>query len=180
MGCDIHIAVEQYHTEEGKWHRVLPPESLIQARLDANPGLRREVEYYQKNPGEVVARYYLGRYTRVWYDIRCYPLFAALANVRNDYGITPIDRPRGLPSDLSDEVGYLINGHDPSYNDIWMGEHSFSHLYAEGVAGLWDQVVNRPGAGHVIHNDWFLALDCLKELAGDFPEYVRIVIGFDS
>lgn len=37
------------------------------------------------------------------FDTRCYPLFALLAGVRNEeeWGIAPIDMPRGVPGDAS-------------------------------------------------------------------------------
>lgn len=71
-----------------------------------------------------------------WQDIptfyeqdRHYQLFAVLADVRNGYGfagvptgdaVTPIARPRGLPTDFAVK--------NEEHNGIWMGDHSHSWL----------------------------------------------------
>ena len=51
---------------------------------------------------------------------RDYELFAVLAGVRNDYGITPISEPRGMPEDSCSEIDaysekFGIDGHSHSW-----------------------------------------------------------------
>ncbi|HEY6020345.1 MAG TPA: hypothetical protein VIY48_10690 [Candidatus Paceibacterota bacterium] len=69
-------------------------------------------------------------------DDRNYALFAALADVRNYGGITPIDKPRGLPEGFEGEAGdvYAPDG-------MWMGDHSYSWLSIDELVSWdgWDQ-----------------------------------------
>ena len=88
MGCDIHLYTERRYKKDDKeiWicrdhfkrnsYSVLYPE-----------------EFYEKE-WEIVSIY----------DHRDYNLFAALADVRNYDHVIPIDKPRGLPEDVSKDV----------------------------------------------------------------------------
>lgn len=92
MGCDIHMHAE-VRGSDGKWEPVFP---------------KSPHSYWDED-----------RYPRV-YDGRNYRLFALLAGVRNDCGVTPIDLPRGKPDDLSEAY--------ESEFDSYFGDHSFSWL----------------------------------------------------
>lgn len=112
-------------------------------------------------------------------DGRNYALFAALADVRNYGGITPIDQPRGLPADF--EVN-AQGGVEAMYGqaNVWMGEHSFTWF-------TLDELIEWPGWGQAVEEvtlreccGTFLKwLDYLKARTGDRRE-VRVVIGFDD
>lgn len=109
-------------------------------------------------------------------DDRNYALFAALADVRNYGGITPISEPRGLPEDFE------IDGeeHRMSYtgDKVWMGEHSYSWLSINELLKWhgWDQEDLRVPA------ETFLAWLKWAELKTSWSDKVeaRIVFGFDS
>jgi hypothetical protein len=85
MGCDIHFYVE--FKRNGRW------QSADKWRFDD--------EYADVS------------YTNCFYGERNYSLFAILANVRNGYGFggvdtgdgfVPIDKPRGLPHDVTNQI----------------------------------------------------------------------------
>ena len=215
MGCDIHLVVEQYHTEEQQWHRVFPPERCRDLWLVSQAALPPD-----QHTGGMNARFRSHAVVE-WYPSRNYNLFAILADVRQPDqrivrhgGESPafnvIQYPRGLPTDLSQEVIDLAEhdaseceegrGHEPPfgddcpfYNDVsfctdedesvdW---HSSSYLTVKELLEFdWDQ--HRRGIAESYREEigtgshWFKVLQCLSELAGDFPEYVRIVFGFDN
>lgn len=64
------------------------------------------------------------------YEIgRHYELFAALAGVRNDYGIKPISKPRGIPDDACKEYKSLVENWD-------LDGHSHSWVTVEDLETL--------------------------------------------
>lgn len=79
-----------------------------------------------------------------WIDVPCswnqnrqYTLFAWLADVRNEFDITPISKPRGFPKDLpldfNDEYSMDVSNVYPKLQKwfegkFWFGDHSFSWL----------------------------------------------------
>lgn len=67
---------------------------------------------------------------------RNYLLFAALADVRNYHGVTPISAPRGLPADIG-EVAALE----------FFGDHSFTYFSLKELLEWtgWDQTVIESG-----------------------------------
>lgn len=143
MGCDIHLQVER--REEGVWKRVPHPTRPCDDEY-CTDGL-----YNEKTPNEKMwgqAHYRCkgtGFYTDEFWDDRNYDVFAILANVRNGYGFAgcdtgdgfvPIDEPRGLPDDLSDEVRAGIDGDQSEYGDpqwFWLGDHSHSWLLVQEI-----------------------------------------------
>lgn len=76
MGCDIELYVELRRGDV--WRQATPSELLNAGFEDGPEGSDPEI-----------------------YEGRNYRLFAMLADVRNDYGIVPIDSPRGIPSGAS-------------------------------------------------------------------------------
>ncbi|MGV6816169.1 MAG: hypothetical protein ACWA44_02735 [Thiotrichales bacterium] len=110
MGCDIHCFVEK-RTNKG-WERV--SKGLQSDYYAPNNEYFSTDEY--KDGGRII-------------DCRNYTLFAFMANVRNGYGfagcdtgdaIKPISMPKGLPSDVSEEVkkesdDWGVDGHSHSF-----------------------------------------------------------------
>lgn len=108
VGCDIHLFVEQQRPD-GTWQRA---EKMVPNRWYN--------EKYPDEPPEV---------RDTWYHGRNYSLFAMLADVRNGTGfagtdigkpVVPIDKPRGLPDDVSAEVKkesdeWGVDGHSHSW-----------------------------------------------------------------
>lgn len=113
-------------------------------------------------------------------DDRNYALFAALADVRNYSGVTPISQPRGLPEgfEVEDEA------HRMSYHDskVWMGDHSYSWLSIDELVGWdgWDQ-----GCYEGVLRDYTQVFLKWLDWADAKTEFYkskgrRIVFGFDS
>lgn len=109
-----------------------------------------------------------------WIDIpsnyeqnRHYQLFAILAGVRNNYDVTPISKPKGLPEDfLMDDDAHPIESSDimdtrrqeyfKDDKEIWMGGHSFSYLTGEEIL-KWDPIkVVQSG---IINKEQFMVWD---------------------
>lgn len=127
MGCDIHVGVEVLREEfEGatnhqhalakvsrgrRWKNIPPPTITLFKNADGSD--------------------YTGTY---WYWGRNYRLFALLADVRNDYSITPIDMPRGLPVDM-----------DPETEDDLSDEHSQTWFLLSELLAASDQQILVPG-----------------------------------
>lgn len=106
MGCDIHIYAEHRLTRDHPWTAVGQP---------------------------VESRYRLS--SPIQYEARSYLLFAALADVRNRHGVTPIAAARGLPEDITDKVAVVAHewGRDG---------HTHTHLTLAELA-LWEGWMQR-------------------------------------
>jgi len=128
MGCDIHLFVEAKGGKRDDW-------SLVKRTI------------------HVATDYQEERVFRVgWGEGRNYDVFAMLANVRNGRGFagidlgdgfTPIDTPRGIPSDTSidylDETeSYGMDGHSHSY-------FSLRELLDLEPKGYWDNSTTHRG-----------------------------------
>lgn len=94
MGCDIHLWIEG-KDRKGNW-------------FVANP---RYVDYSNPTKIREVEEYDIGR---------SYALFSALANVRNDNNIPFIQKSRGLPHDITEEVWYESNEWDDGHSFGWV------------------------------------------------------------
>jgi len=106
-------------------------------------------------------------YKKAFYSNRNYDLFAILANVRNGYGFAgcdtgngfiPISMPRGLPDNVSQEVG----NHSKQY-----GEDGHSHSYLtvkELLAYDWNQTTKKRGV--VSEEEYQEIIDKPKRYAG--------------
>jgi hypothetical protein len=143
MGCDIHLQVER-RDKDGKWHRV-PHADLPCDWCDGD-----DAKCYRcKGEGHVV---------REFFHDRNYDVFAILANVRNGYGFAgldtgdgfePIDEPRGLPDDLSDEIRAALRDDDWDYDDpqwFWLGDHSHSWLTVQELLDYdWARTTKKRG-----------------------------------
>lgn len=86
MGADIFSWVEKFDADTGKWTAVrgLFPAGAAEQALFKVTGL--SAPFRERN----------------------YALFAVLAGVRNDFGITPIAQPRGLPPDCDLKGGCAV------------------------------------------------------------------------
>ena len=161
MGCDIHLHTEVF--KDGTWRCL---DDIVK-----NPdfGEEFESEYY-------VREYFIKLY-------RNYELFALLANVRN-YGSfknKPISEPKGLPNDVSDNVGiesekWGIDGHSHSY-----------HTLADLLIWWKDAPKNQMKALLMKHNnisqetmDTMNKIISVMENQTDNPENIRIVFWFDK
>ena len=132
MGCDIHLHVEcrtKVEDDYGEiWTRVEDPLkecSACKGHGINHPDMVRD-EYVGKTCYWCGGR---GKRHVPFYDNRNYDVFAILADVRNGRGFAgvdtgdgfiPIDNPRGLPEDVSDEVmkeseHWGLDGHSHSW-----------------------------------------------------------------
>lgn len=117
MGCDIHIIAEK-RREDGTWRKLPDPIKKCWS-CDGKKvyGPDAAPDYVGKPCGWCEGK---GERRDAFYSGRNYRLFAVLAGVRNDYGIQPIRKPRGLPKDgspASRELGayWGEDGHSASY-----------------------------------------------------------------
>lgn len=127
MGADIHLFVEAKGGKHGHWHKL--------DRTVSIPDWRHTTQYH------------LG-----WGGSRNYNAFAMLANVRNGYGFAgvdtgdgfePIDAPRGLPEDVSEEIEeesdrWGVDGHSHSY-------FTLRELLDLEESGYWDKTTTHRG-----------------------------------
>ncbi|MFC4455219.1 hypothetical protein [Deinococcus sonorensis] len=104
---------------------------------------------------------------------RNYPLFAALAGIRNSYGVMPISTPRGYPADLNASVHF--------------GEASWVTLtelqdYAWTAGPGWTTSVPWESGPGPLHDTTLrfreVVLPALAALGP--PEDVRVLLWFDS
>jgi hypothetical protein len=118
MGTDIHLHVER-RKPGGPWELVAPPAKMAPSWASAGC---YSCKYQDEDEPTGFGRYKClqcldtGVSVENWYHERDYLLFAALADVRNGYGfagcklfepLTPVAKPRGLPSDMSPEMAEL-------------------------------------------------------------------------
>ncbi|AXF39792.1 hypothetical protein LEY_31 [Paenibacillus phage Ley] len=184
MGCDIHLFVEK--KVNGAWEALKginePMIQHIQSMLQSFKDRGEDtsgLEHWLKEEQE-------GTYDFV--DIqRNYRLYAALADVRNSYGIEPIHGPRGLPSGVSAVVkeqadNWGEDGHDHSY--LTIKELSEFDWNQEIAQARWETPYNfiqwtEPLKDRV---DTFYtwSIPKLIELADGDLESVRIVFWFDN
>jgi hypothetical protein len=128
MGCDIHIAIEQFDTDTNKW--VLHPSCTVE-REDPDPSDPEDQGYMTINGP---------------YHGRNYALFARLADVRNDSGIEPISPPKGVPNDASTEylewvARWDMDGHSHSYLTLAELLDAFDGVYPErGIVSERDYI----------------------------------------
>lgn len=113
---------------------------------------------------------------------RDYELFAKMANVRNNYDIEPISKPKGLPEDITELTALDLNEWDSD-------GHSASWLSAEEIAVLYewiDNAVEKFGGVKPYKNfGWLFGYDWGNFLTytEDYPkelEDVRFVFWFDN
>ena len=149
MGCDIHSFAEV--KRKGNWEKVGNHFSLNYF----------DKKYYKKDKGENP------------FDWRNYTMFAFLADVRNRGALKPICEPKGVPTDLSEEV-------KDKYESWYEDAHSASYLTLKELTDFdYNKKSNENYTYKEMLGEWFFKhLEELK-LLGE-PESVRIVFWFDN
>lgn len=169
MGCDVHFYCERFTTNyehngpkelseerEIKIGKVLGEENLEPKWISVD-NWNNDDGYWSSD------QFYRGRN---------YYLFAALADVRNDYEIEPISEPRGIPEDVSYPIKHILKVN-------WGSDaHSISYFTLKELLDVdWSkyQVGNRA--------DWldeFMdTINKMKEIDED-PTKVRCIFFFDN
>lgn len=173
MGCDIHSYAEV--RKNGKWEKV----------GEVFPLDDFDKEWQKKDFGDHPI------------DWRDYSLYGWLADVRNYSCVDPISQPRGLPSDISQEVLQESNGWDgDGHSHSWLSLTELLSVDYEKV--FWNRRVTKQvqqgwldgaaladeGEGtHIalrehLSEAYFRVLEALKTLGN--PDDVRIVFWFDN
>jgi hypothetical protein len=139
--------------------------------------IKGENFFYDKLPGEKKQVF-----VNWVFELNSYPLYAILADVRNDYGIEPICEPRGLLGDISIKVQKYIDYHD---GDEYSHSHSW-YSFKELLAYDWDsksliseyydneEVLYSEIAKQVLKN----IRTCIKENKIENLENARVVFWF--
>jgi hypothetical protein len=118
MGCDIHIFIEYYDTEDGKWKIA----AYDKETGETTPG--RAITIANGDDGyirDIIWDCYRIRYRRD------YRLFTKLADVRDysSWGVVPIAKPRNLPENVNN---FIREGH--------LGHHSLTHFTPEELLAV--------------------------------------------
>ena len=124
MGCDIHPAIEVHRKGIWRYHRPTLPcrwysEIWTQTHINSLPS--HYTDSYQLPVVGTRRNTWDRCKTRLpdFFADRNYAVFALLADVRNDYGIHPIQADRGLPDGVSREaVAKLSNEHSQGWVDL--------------------------------------------------------------
>lgn len=134
MGCDIHVTIEVCKKRDPSGGVEPDDESIWEA-----------VDYRKDLPQDASGKdYYEALWNHPLYFGRNYALFAILAGVRNNFDVTPIAEPRGIPNNAS------IHAKAACWD--WQGDaHSHSWL---SLKDLLDHNWNTP-----IHHDGYVSLD---------------------
>ena len=146
MGCDIHLYVEKKRVD-GIWITADEWGDIWSEECGD------DIDTVCDNP---------------YYEGRDYSLFAALAGVRNSYGVNPVSSPRGLPDDACYEVKreaatWSTDAHSHSW--LTVKELLSYHMKKKTKYGLDGQF-------------WETTMPELVWLGE--PEDVRIVFWFDN
>ena len=144
MGCDMHMFIESCN--KGVWEPVYG--SYKYGYIFGNEGPTKE---------DCLDWFYTG----------CdYNLFSYLADVRNDGSIKPISEPRGIPTDISDDINDIVESYGADGHS-----HSWYTL-AELLDCKW---------GKDNDQDYFIKnLEFLKEISFNDGKDIRLVFFFDN
>lgn len=173
MGCDIHIYIEQ-KGNDGDWYNR---------------------DYFVPTP--VTSKW--TKYERVpIISYRSYALFAILANIRNYDNIPYIDKPRGLPKNLSKYVWdewekWEPEGHAASYFTLLeLVEAQEALNYKDCEKALWpvavhrfnelvDELKKRAAALRIIYDfEWDSPRQEVRSKVVEKASKIRIVFWFDN
>jgi len=155
MGCDIHFFVEQTLDGGETWHRAesATPNPHYVGPDKAKDPSDPDYDAWEDAPTEFAS----------WYGGRNYSLFGMLADVRNGRGfagveigkpVQPLDQPRGLPGNVSEDVA--------AESERWGSDgHSHSWFGLEELLQVDWQGTNITHVGWVGPED-FYALDKFK------------------
>ena len=126
MGCDIHSYVEKKEGSEWVAVRNINPRIAEYEKWVKQAEVRGNFEQAKINKEAILKmkKEELTVFEGWLLNDRNYALFAILADVRNNYGIIPIDNPKGLPANLSKKV--------LECSTEWEGDgHSYSYFTFE-------------------------------------------------
>lgn len=154
MGCDVHMFAEAWNKKIKAWEAIHQP----LGPCDECSGTGKTSGYDGRKNKCYMCE---GKKTRSpnWYEGRCYDDFSILADVRNGLGFAgiptgagfnPINEPRGVPEDASDEY----KGHVES----WNGDgHSHSYQTLKELLDYdWSQVTQHMGVvSSSVYWDWW-------------------------
>lgn len=165
MGADIHTFMEigfRYPNNEVEWR--LNREAVFKDR------------YYRKDKPLTIHN---AKYTATPYTGRNYELFALLADVRNDDTIEPLDEPRGLPSDISDDLRYEYGDVDNAdwHSASWFTLAELEKFLAEG------KFDRQPDFEWDYYKHFRKTIKRMREVAVNnytTPDWVRLVFWFDN
>ena len=177
MGTDIHFYVERKcycykDNDKYTWVSIdkwsINPYSIL--RPDENTP-RWEVEF-----------------TYQYYWVRNYCVFALLADIRNFYHIEPISKPRGLPSDVTNEIKLQsdsegLDAHSHSWlllselNKVdWNKEFSWVSHHVDNEGHETNEIITKKYKDAC--SDIIEVIEKLNKIDND--ENIRIVFWFDN
>lgn len=163
MGCDIHMAyqrVSRQQTRENKLSDVFDDEATT---------IGEKWEYI--TDGIKVPNSWNGQAV-FSEENRNYYWFGRMSEVR---GSGPRITEPGFPDDVDES----FHNYNEDYENMWLGEHSFSHVYLSTLLEQeWDEE-DEANMDFFIHGDIPRMVEyCKRE--GLKPEEFRILIGYDS
>lgn len=123
-----------------------------------------------------------GQVLMTFNEPRDYRMFAAMADVRNYMGITPVSKPRGLPHwwttvgehKPNDEPTFYLNG-----ADIGLGDHSFSWLTTAEFEDAIQRAQSAPSVGGDVDPAYTATLAFMQSLDATGWRST-LVFGFDN
>src|SRR3990172_3709211 len=159
MGCDIHLRIERQ--VDDRWEQVIADPCCRCNGEGIRRGTRTDGTSWEFDC-------YLcddtGKGPDGWYHDRNYDVFAILANVRNGHDVTGtkssdglkfISDCRGIPEDVSPEVGEWMRDGDHSHT--WV-------LLSEVLSVDWSQVIVKHGSVSLEeYRDWWLTRNKMGE-----------------
>jgi hypothetical protein len=170
MGTDIHFEVETLD-EHGNWKITNAP-----AHVERDPWLYEQLEEYKLKLKEPLSSeeqgwakrsrdYYTEEISKGWQSPRNYCFFAALANVRNGYGVAgdithepipSISIKRGLPEDI--DISHTEDNEEAEWH---YGDHNYGWAtLGELLVYDWEKrfgktgIVERDDYQRLIDTDW--------------------------
>lgn len=160
MGCDMHCVIER-RNDSGKWEVIKGYDRYLLT-------CRKRNQVPELNYKELISDWV--------YDGRSYELFATLAGVRNECGITPMFENRGVPEDAAKETKELIGDYKPDGHS-----HTYFTLY-EFVETLFEGFVVYVGNAPLQQfiNTVIVKMVKLSRHTKNGEKDVRLVIFFDS
>jgi hypothetical protein len=169
MGCDIHAY------SEAKLFRHDDPEKENGVWVSADKWtVSKYGALYGEAEPESFSGFEVGHDDEIFYK-RNYSLFALLAGVRNYSGVIPLARPRGIPQDVSTQVGALASQYgDDGHNHSWLGLNDIE-------SALSDMLIT--GRNELVFSDLEAIRSGLEQRRVSFgclSRHVRIVFWFDN
>lgn len=117
---------------------------------------------------------------------RSYPLFAKMANVRNEYEITPISEPKGIPEDATYLTKHHVNflGGD-GFSHSWLNAAEIMELHkfindCDNPPHWFSKFFEHENMPYFMGNRFDSFLEYPEDWAGHGVEDVRYVFFFDE